>query len=82
MSLTHLQRLPQMPGSAFNAAQLAVIGDDGQLPKLDLAYLLRYYAESHVGIPVVLQVLVKSRTCKDPDTQEPKAKLPRFPVAD
>ena len=46
-----------MPGAVFSAAQLAVIGTDGQLPKLDLAYLLRFYAESHVGIPAVLQVL-------------------------
>ena len=40
----------------FNAVQLPVIGAAGQLPKLDLFYLLRFYAEAHVGIPVVLQV--------------------------
>ena len=44
-----------MPGPTFNVAELAVIGANGQLPKLDLAYLLRYYAEFHVGIPVALQ---------------------------
>jgi hypothetical protein len=47
----------QVAGPTFNAAQLAVIGADGQLPKLDLAYLLRFYAQFHVGIPVTLQVL-------------------------
>ena len=46
-----------MPGASFNAAQLAVIGAHGQLPKLDLAFLLRFYAEMHVGIPAVLQVI-------------------------
>ena len=49
-----------MPSAAFNVAQLAVIGTDGQLPKLDLAFLLRFYAESHVGIPAVLQVVFQS----------------------
>ena len=49
-----------MAGATFNAAQLAIIGADGQLPKLDLAYLLRFYAEFHVGIPVTLQVLLQS----------------------
>ncbi len=51
------RRALQVPSASFNAAQLAVIGNDGQLPKLDLAFLLRFYAESHVGIPANLQVL-------------------------
>ena len=51
------RRVTQVPGANFNAAQLAVIGADGQLPKLDLAFLLRFYAEFHVGISAVLQVL-------------------------
>ena len=62
-----------MPSASFNAAQLAVIGTDGQLPKLDLAFLLRFYAESHVGIPAVLQVLCQPGATsrlelKDPHT--------------
>ena len=50
-----------MPGRTFSAARLACIGADGQLPKLDLAYLLRYYAEFHVGIPVTLQARLACR---------------------
>ena len=43
-------------GDAFNAIQMPLVGAAGQLPKLDMFYLIRYYAEMHVGIPVVLQV--------------------------
>ncbi len=67
----------QMPSASFNAAQLAVIGTDGQLPKLDLAFLLRFYAESHVGIPAVLQVLFQASAPRTWSlTTRPPATLP------
>jgi hypothetical protein len=45
----------EVPTAAFNAIELSVEGYDGQLPKLDMYWLLKYYSSAWTGLPVLLR---------------------------
>jgi hypothetical protein len=46
--------------AAFNAIELSVEGYDGQLPKLDMYWMLKYYSSSWTGLPVLLRGQVQA----------------------
>lgn len=52
--------LLEVPTAAFNAIELSVEGYDGQLPKLDMYWLLKYYSSSWTGLPVLLRGQVQA----------------------